>query len=79
MGKPTGFLEYDRQDVPHRDVQQRVNDYFEVDLPLPEETMLTQAARCMDCGIPFCHGAGCPLSNRIPAGLTVASAPSMHT
>ncbi len=66
MGKPTGFMEYDRQDVPHRPVTDRVKDYFEVDVPLPEEMLLQQAARCMDCGIPFCHGTGCPLANRIP-------------
>ncbi len=66
MGKPTGFMEYDRQDVPHRPVTERVKDYFEVDVPLPEEMLLQQAARCMDCGIPFCHGMGCPLANRIP-------------
>ncbi|MCE5278560.1 MAG: glutamate synthase subunit beta [Planctomycetaceae bacterium] len=66
MGKPTGFTEYQRQDVPHRPVGQRVKDFFEIDLPLDEEALRTQAARCMDCGIPFCHGAGCPLGNRIP-------------
>ncbi|MCE5325562.1 MAG: glutamate synthase subunit beta [Planctomycetaceae bacterium] len=66
MGKPTGFTDYPRQDVPHRPVGQRVKDFFEIDLPLDEEALRTQAARCMDCGIPFCHGAGCPLGNRIP-------------
>ena len=66
MGKPTGFQEFKREDVPHRPVEQRVADYFEVDLPLSEEQLLKQAARCMDCGIPFCHGTGCPLANRIP-------------
>jgi len=43
-----------------------VKDFFEVDLPLPEDVLLQQASRCMDCGVPFCHGAGCPLGNRIP-------------
>ncbi len=66
MGKPTGFKEHDRRDVPHRPVAQRVKDFFEVDIPLPAEALMSQAARCMDCGIPFCHGAGCPLINRIP-------------
>ena len=66
MGKPTGFKEYQRQDVPHRMVEERVKDFFEIDEPLPEEALLRQAARCMDCGIPFCHGIGCPLHNRIP-------------
>ncbi|HAU37525.1 MAG TPA: glutamate synthase, partial [Phycisphaerales bacterium] len=66
MGKPTGFLEYRREEPPHREVAERVRDYFEINLPLPDEALLRQAARCMDCGIPFCHGAGCPLANRIP-------------
>ena len=66
MAKPTGFIEYHREGVGHRDAQDRVKDYFEVDLPLPVDTLLRQAARCMDCGIPFCHGMGCPLRNRIP-------------
>ena len=66
MAKPTGFIEFDREEVPHRPVEQRVSDYFEVDVPLPEDALLAQAARCMDCGIPFCHGVGCPLGNRIP-------------
>ncbi len=66
MGKPTGFLEHERQNVPHRAIEQRTKDFFEVDVPLPEPALLQQAARCMDCGIPFCHGSGCPLHNRIP-------------
>ncbi|MFA6133171.1 MAG: glutamate synthase subunit beta [Phycisphaerae bacterium] len=66
MAKPTGFIEYRRDEVPHRDVSERVKDYFEIDVPLPEARLLPQAARCMDCGVPFCHGAGCPLRNRIP-------------
>ena len=66
MAKPTGFLDYDRQEPPHRAVQERVKDFFEIELPLPPEELLKQAARCMDCGIPFCHGTGCPLQNRIP-------------
>jgi len=66
MGKPTGFIEHKRQEVAHRAVAQRVKDYFEIDLPMPSEALVRQAARCMECGIPFCHGAGCPLANRIP-------------
>ena len=66
MGKPTGFLEYDRREVDHRPVEQRVGDFHEIDVPCPEDVLIRQAARCMDCGIPFCHGAGCPLGNRIP-------------
>ena len=66
MGKPTGFMEYQRIEASHRPVDERVNDYFEINLPLSEEAIHRQAARCMDCGIPFCHGYGCPLANRIP-------------
>jgi len=66
VGKPTGFLEYSRQDVGHRPVDERTKDFGEVDVPLDRNLLVRQAARCMDCGIPFCHGAGCPLANRIP-------------
>lgn len=66
MGKPTGFMEFERRDVPHRDANERVKDFFEIDVPLPMDELLRQAARCMDCGVPFCHGSGCPLNNRIP-------------
>jgi len=66
VGKPTGFIEHARQPAPHRPIAERVADHLEIDLPLPEEALLQQAARCMDCGIPFCHGVGCPLANRIP-------------
>ena len=66
MGKPTGFQEFHRREVPHRPVAERTGDFREVDLPLAMEELLRQAARCMDCGVPFCHGCGCPLSNRIP-------------
>ncbi len=66
MGKPTGFIEYQRIEASHRPVDERVNDYFEINLPLSEDAIHRQSARCMDCGIPFCHGCGCPLANRIP-------------
>ena len=66
MAKPTGFMEYPRQEAPHRAITERVKDFSEVNLPLPQEVLIRQAARCMDCGIPFCHGMGCPLQNRIP-------------
>ena len=66
MGKPKGFLEHSRQEAGHRPVAERVGDYFEADLPLEPAELRQQAARCMDCGIPFCHGAGCPVANRIP-------------
>lgn len=66
MAKPTGFMEYERAEPPHRGVAERVKDYFEIVLPLSEEAIARQAARCMDCGIPFCHGCGCPVANLIP-------------
>lgn len=66
MGKPTGFLEYRRKDEGHKPVAERVRDFNEMMLPLSPEEIKFQAARCMDCGVPFCHGSGCPLSNRIP-------------
>ena len=66
MGQLKGFLEHKRQPVGHRPVEQRVQDYNEMDLPLSPADINKQAARCMDCGIPFCHGAGCPVDNCIP-------------
>ena len=65
MGKVTGFKEYTRETPTRRPVAERVGDYFEVYQPFPEEKLRTQAARCMDCGVPFCH-TGCPLNNIIP-------------
>ena len=65
MGKVTGFLEYGRETAARRPVAERVNDYFEVYQPVGEETLRRQGARCMDCGVPFCH-TGCPLTNIIP-------------
>ena len=65
MGKVTGFKEYTRELPTRRPVAERVNDYFEVYQPFSEEKVRTQAARCMDCGIPFCH-TGCPVNNIIP-------------
>ena len=65
MGKVTGFKEYTREIPARRPVEERVHDYFEVYQPFPEEKVRVQAARCMDCGIPFCH-TGCPVSNIIP-------------
>src|SRR4030042_5959483 len=66
MGEVKGFLKYKRQDVGHRPVQQRIMDFLELDLPLTPDQIHQQAARCMDCGIPFCHGAGWPLKSSIP-------------
>jgi len=66
MGKPTGFIEYKRKEAQHRPINERIKDYLEIDISLSEEDLTQQAARCMDCGIPFCHGTGCPVYNRIP-------------
>ncbi len=66
MASPNGFLQFPRVDVEHRTVEERIRDWYEIDRPLAEKTLQQQAARCMDCGIPFCHGAGCPVKNRIP-------------
>jgi glutamate synthase (NADPH/NADH) small chain len=65
MGKVTGFLEYTRELPERRPVLERINDWFEVYRPFPEDKVQTQGARCMDCGIPFCH-TGCPVNNIIP-------------
>ncbi len=65
MGKPTGFIEIARKKPPTRPVSERLHDWSEVYLPYPETALRDQAARCMDCGIPFCH-TGCPLGNLIP-------------
>ncbi len=65
MGKPTGFLEYQRAKQPYRPVQERARDWKQVMLPWPTEVLQKQGARCMDCAVPFCH-QGCPLGNIIP-------------
>jgi glutamate synthase (NADPH/NADH) small chain len=65
MAKITGFLEYPRADTPHRSAAERIHDWHEVQLDPSEETVREQAARCMDCGVPFCNN-GCPLGNLIP-------------
>jgi len=65
MGKTTGFLEYGRKTEPYKPVDKRVKDFKEFTLPLKEKELKEQGARCMDCGIPFCH-SGCPLGNLIP-------------
>jgi len=66
MGKETGFLLHLRQDPDKRPVAERILDYREIELPLPAHALETQATRCMDCGIPFCHAYGCPVRNLIP-------------
>jgi glutamate synthase (NADPH/NADH) small chain len=65
MGKVTGFMEYTRETPERRPVAERVNDYCEVYREFPLDRARTQGARCMDCGLPFCH-TGCPLNNIIP-------------
>lgn len=65
MGKTTGFLEYKRQDESYIEPKKRIENYKEFTVPLPENQLKDQGARCMDCGIPFCH-SGCPLGNLIP-------------
>ena len=65
MGKPTGFLEFTRELPTKRNVRERLGDYNEFVDRLPEQTLNQQAARCMNCGVPFCH-SGCPLGNIIP-------------
>jgi len=66
VGNPTGFLEFRRVEIGHQPVEERIKDWHEFDYPLAESVLTEQAARCMDCGIPFCHSSGCPVENRIP-------------
>ena len=74
MGKPTGFIEYEREPAHDRSPEQRIRDWNEFHPPVPEETLRVQGARCMDCGLPFCHtgkliagmASGCPINNLIP-------------
>jgi len=65
MGKITGFIEFKRDKQPYRPVEERIRDWKQVMLPWPTDALRKQGARCMDCGIPFCH-QGCPLGNLIP-------------
>jgi len=66
MGKPTGFLDHERKTASRDNVDERLKHYREFYNWLPEKDLREQASRCMDCGVPFCHGAGCPLGNSIP-------------
>jgi len=74
MGKTTGFMEYQREIPSDREPLERLNDWDEFHLHMPEEALCSQGARCMDCGIPFCHtgklisgmASGCPVNNLIP-------------
>ena len=65
MGKPTGFKEIQRELPKERSPEERINDWGEYHIHMPEDKLRAQGARCMDCGIPFCHN-GCPLGNVIP-------------
>src|SRR6516165_1958983 len=65
MGKVTGFMEITREMPARRPPTERINDWFEIYLPFPEDKIRAQGSRCMDCGVPFCH-TGCPLTNIIP-------------
>ena len=65
MGKTTGFMEYTRELAERRPPAERVKDWFEIYRPFSEDKLREQGARCMDCGVPFCHN-GCPLTNLIP-------------
>ena len=65
MGKETGFLEYEREDRTYTAPEERLQNYKEFTVPLSEDKLRTQAARCMNCGIPYCH-TGCPVNNIIP-------------
>src|SRR3569833_1460125 len=75
MGKVTGFIEFEREDRDYLPVEQRIKNYKEFVLPMKDEDVRQQAARCMDCGVPYSHGtpnntpaapSGCPVNNQIP-------------
>lgn len=67
MGKVTGFLEIDRREAKYQPASDRIRHFREFTLPLPDAEVANQASRCMDCGVPFCHGPnGCPVHNQIP-------------
>lgn len=66
MPDPTGFMKYTRENPSKRSIVNRILDFKEFEQFLPTERLQVQAARCMDCGIPYCHVSGCPVKNRIP-------------
>jgi NAD(P)H-dependent glutamate synthase small subunit len=67
MGKPTGFMEFTKKNVPYRDAAERLNDFNEIFTQPDDEHLRIQGARCMDCGVPFCQSdSGCPIDNLIP-------------
>ena len=65
MGKPTGFMDIEKLDRSYKSVSERISNYKEFVIPLTKEETINQAARCMDCGVPYCHN-GCPVNNQIP-------------
>ena len=65
MGKPTGFMDIEKIDRGYKPVSERISNYKEFVIPLSKEETINQAARCMDCGVPYCHN-GCPVNNQIP-------------
>ena len=65
MGKPTGFMEIEKIERGYKPVSERISNYKEFVIPLSKEETINQAARCMDCGVPYCHN-GCPVNNQIP-------------
>ena len=84
MGKITGFLDFEREEVARRAASERVKDWKEFELPVLQDQLTRQGARCMDCGIPFCN-TGCPLGNLIPdwndhvyRGAYAAASESLH-
>ncbi len=87
MGKVTGFLEIDRQTAKYEPASDRIRHYREFVIPMSDEEVAKQAARCMDCGIPYCHGdTGCPVHNQIPdwndliyAGNWVEASRNLHS
>jgi glutamate synthase (NADPH) small chain len=66
MGRATGFLEFGRKDAGHRPVGQRLAAWGEFGIPLAEGELREQGARCMECGVPWCHAVGCPVANLVP-------------
>lgn len=86
MGKPTGFMEYERKDSPRVKPKERIKNFNEFHVPLPMEDMKCQGARCMECGVPFCQSgmliggmtSGCPLHNLIPEWNDLLYRENMH-
>ncbi|MFP4415671.1 MAG: glutamate synthase subunit beta [Chitinispirillaceae bacterium] len=66
MGKATGFIDYQRKTAAYRSPKERLSNFNEFTNPISEDELRIQGARCMDCGIPFCHSTGCPVYNLIP-------------